>query len=233
MGILLFPSQCGHANKSCLLPRPAGPSQGGKALDSTYLARLSDADGAFLPVLLHSQAAGGKIFPVAPDEYRRLRSHRVRRADKNVTVSMPDDPEQAATAIDGRPDDVRESIKIQAIIADIGARMGMQIWIPHGDRAAVLAEWRSDHAPALERLPLNYDDTRLRAIEQIDILWPRDRSIKRAFEVEHTTSIYSGILRMADLLSLFGGSDHPEAASWVQTEAGARGRHRQPALFPG
>jgi hypothetical protein len=28
------------------------------------------------------------------------------------------------------------------------------------------------------------------------------RAIQRAFEVEHTTSIYSGILRMADLLAL-------------------------------
>jgi hypothetical protein len=42
----------------------------------------------------------------------------------------------------------------------------------------------------------------LRTIEQIDVLWLRGRAIKRAFEVEHTTSIYSGILRMADLLAL-------------------------------
>ncbi|MHB9032310.1 MAG: hypothetical protein ACYC6L_04595 [Anaerolineae bacterium] len=42
----------------------------------------------------------------------------------------------------------------------------------------------------------------MQTIEQIDVLWLKNRSIKRAFEVEHTTSIYSGILRMADLLSL-------------------------------
>ena len=52
------------------------------------------------------------------------------------------------------------------------------------------------------RLPLNYDDTTLRTIEQIDVLWLRGRPIVRAFEVEHTTSVYSGILRMADLLAL-------------------------------
>jgi hypothetical protein len=92
--------------------------------------------------------------------------------------------------------------EMQALLAEIGSRMGMQIWIPRGDRAAVLAEWRSNHAPVLERLPLNYDDTTLRTIERIDVLWLRGRSIKRAFEVEHTTSIYSGILRMADLLAL-------------------------------
>lgn len=34
------------------------------------------------------------------------------------------------------------------------------------------------------------------------MLWLKGRAIRRAFEVEHTTSIYSGILRMADLLAL-------------------------------
>jgi hypothetical protein len=54
----------------------------------------------------------------------------------------------------------------------------------------------------LDRLPLNYDETTLRTVEQIDVLWLKGRSIRRAFEVEHTTSVYSGILRMADLLAL-------------------------------
>jgi hypothetical protein len=42
----------------------------------------------------------------------------------------------------------------------------------------------------------------LKTIEQIEVIWLRDRSIVRAFEVEHTVSIYSGILRMAVLLAL-------------------------------
>jgi hypothetical protein len=54
----------------------------------------------------------------------------------------------------------------------------------------------------LEDLPLNYDQTTLDTIEQIDVLWLKGRSIARAFEVEHTTAIYSGLLRMADLLAL-------------------------------
>lgn len=39
-------------------------------------------------------------------------------------------------------------------------------------------------------------------IEQIDVLWLKGRSIARAFEVEQTTAVYSGLLRMADLLAL-------------------------------
>ena len=51
-------------------------------------------------------------------------------------------------------------------------------------------------------MPLNYDETTLSTIEQIDVIWLKGRSIVRAFEVEHTTSVYSGLLRMADLLAL-------------------------------
>ena len=80
--------------------------------------------------------------------------------------------------------------------------MGMSIWLPRADRTAVLKEWKNEQHALLERLPLNYDDTTLRTVEQIDVLWLRGRSIVRAFEVEHTTSVYSGILRMADLLAL-------------------------------
>ena len=54
----------------------------------------------------------------------------------------------------------------------------------------------------IDILPLNYDETTLQTIEQIDVLWLKGRSIARAFEVEHTTAVYSGILRMADLLAL-------------------------------
>ena len=54
----------------------------------------------------------------------------------------------------------------------------------------------------IEQLPRSYDSVTLKTIEQIDVLWLKRRSIVRAFEVEHTTSVYSGILRMADLLAL-------------------------------
>ena len=51
-------------------------------------------------------------------------------------------------------------------------------------------------------MPLNYDLATLKTIENIDIIWLDRRSIAHAFEVEHTTSIYSGLLRMADLLAM-------------------------------
>jgi hypothetical protein len=129
-------------------------------------------------------------------------THSVRRADKDITVTVPEDRADDANGVGLGHAEVRESHQIQALLAEIGSRMGMQIWLPRGDRTSVLSEWNGDHPTPLERLPLNYDEATLRTIEQIDVLWLRGRSIRRAFEVEHTTAVYSGILRMADLLAL-------------------------------
>lgn len=163
--------------------------------------QLSDEDGQFLEELIASSSSSDQAWPIEDSQWRRFLSQRVRGAVKDIPVIVPEDTpgsEEEATP----PTGIRESILIQALLAEVGARMGMQIWVPRNDRQSVVSEWKGDHAAPLERLPLNYDDVTLRTIEQIDVLWLRGRSIKRAFEVEHTTSIYSGILRMADLLAL-------------------------------
>jgi hypothetical protein len=128
-------------------------------------------------------------------------THKVRGTDKDVIVTVPEDRYEIPT-VETERTDARESHKIQALLADIGSKMGMHIWLPRNDRASVIAEWKGDHPLPLDRLPLNYDEATLKTIEQIDVLWLRGRSIRRAFEVEHTTAVYSGILRMADLLAL-------------------------------
>lgn len=166
------------------------------------LVRLDDRDGKFLAETLIAQSSQGKTYPLDEQDTKKLTTHTVSRPDKVVTVSVPDDSAVVEEAPEAQEAETRESIRVQALIAQIGARMGLSIWIPRADREAVLREWKDGGQTLLERLPLNYDDTTLRTIEQIDVLWLRGRSIVRAFEVEHTTSVYSGILRMADLLAL-------------------------------
>jgi hypothetical protein len=126
--------------------------------------------------------------------------HTVKRPDKSVTVTVPSDTEDEETQVDG--DEIRDSLQVQASLAKIGSRMGFKIWLPKADRGGILTKWKPDKGILLDELPLNYDKTTLRTIEQIDVLWLRKRAIVRAFEVEHTTSVYSGILRMADLVAL-------------------------------
>lgn len=161
---------------------------------------LNDNDGQFLEQFILSQVNKGEIFEIEQEDYVKHLRHKIRRPEGEVTVSVPQDIDNDSVALP--QSEVRESTKVQAQLASIGAQMGLKIWIPRNDRTAVAKEWKTEPQAILEMLPLNYDETTIKTIEQIDVLWLRGRSIVRAFEVEHTTSIYSGILRMADLLAL-------------------------------
>lgn len=143
----------------------------------------------------------------ARDRRQLARKLTVRTLDREVAVEVPDQSEEDEPPVSSAPPEVsseaRQSIQIQAKVAQIGASMGFRIWVPRSDRARVLEHCppKASHA-FLDSLPLNYDDTTLRTVENIDVLWLKGRSMARAFEIEHTTAIYSGILRMADLLAL-------------------------------
>jgi len=167
------------------------------------LVPIDEPDGQLIESLLKKQSEGGPSYEFDPEAYAKLVSHTVRRADKSVvSVSVPTDVEEIGEPSAQAEQEVRESIRIQALIANIGSQMGYSLWVPKPDRNRVLQESPSIEKSLLDRLPLSYDDVTLKTVELIDVLWLRRRSIVRAFEVEHTTSVYSGILRMADLLAL-------------------------------
>jgi hypothetical protein len=147
------------------------------------------------------QVTGGCKYPIDAHEYEKLRGQRVKRTNGQVAVIVPEDASPGEEAIHEQ-ELIRESLKIQAKLAFIGEKLGFSIWLPKNDRGRVLQNWSPAPSILLDTLPLNYDETTLKTIEQIDVLWLRRRSIARAFEIEHTTSVYSGILRMADLLAL-------------------------------
>ena len=170
---------------------------------------LEESDGAYLAELLKRQQSSPEPYRLTDKDKRRMSVRRkVSTLDREVEVEIPDDEDdepsvQTETSGSALTSDGRESTKYQAKIALIGAEMGFRIWVPRNDKARVL-----EHIPTsmqqqfLNQLPLNYDDTTLRTVEQIDVLWLKGRSMARAFEVEHTTAVYSGLLRMADLLAL-------------------------------
>lgn len=184
------------------------------------LRSISPADGAFLLQLLKTQREAQTVYPLTERDQRHLAVKRkVQTLTGQVEVEVPekgDDQEEfvehrasplephVATDATGQGEaSVRQSIQVQAQIAEIGAKMGFRIWVPPSDPPRVLSVVQAAHRGAfLEALPLNYDENTLDTIRQIDVLWLKGRSMARAFEVEHTTAIYSGILRMADLLAL-------------------------------
>ena len=81
--------------------------------------------------------------------------------------------------------------------------MGLDVWVAKNDRTK---KWNGQVLGMLPQmvseLPTQFNEATNRTIELIDVLWLKGNSIVAAFEVEATSSIYSGLLRMSDLLSL-------------------------------
>lgn len=163
-----------------------------------------EKDCEFLEKKLLEQNEKREEYPFTEDDEKKLRTSKIRISSrKEVSVSIPDDEESGDEETQQvSEDEQRDSIKIQAKLAEIGEKLGLKIWLPRNDRVRVLEIWQPQKEALLEDLPLVFDDTTLKTIRNIDVLWIKRRSIVRAFEVEGTTSIYSGILRMADLLAL-------------------------------
>lgn len=118
----------------------------------TSLNRLSEEDGRLLEELLTQQERSPKPYPLSPEDKKLLVPRVVRRAEGAITVTVPDDP----AVIDEEPSkEARESIKVQALLARIGATMGLTVWLPANDRAAVVREWGGDAHSVVDALPLN------------------------------------------------------------------------------
>ena len=162
-------------------------------------------DCEFLEGILKEQAVKLIDYPFNEDDERKLKVHKIKvGGKKEVSVSVPEDDEKIVNIEEPFfvASEKRESIKVQAKLGEIGEKLGMKIWLPRNDRASILELWKPKDNSLLEELPLVFDETTLKTIKNIDVLWIRRRSIIRAFEIEDKTSIYSGILRMADLLAL-------------------------------
>jgi hypothetical protein len=92
--------------------------------------------------------------------------------------------------------------EIQWSLLKLGNDMGLDVWVARNDRSR---DWKGHRFTELPRLradlPLQFDEATSRTIELIDVLWLKGNAVVAAFEIESTTSIYSGLLRMADLIA--------------------------------
>lgn len=169
-----------------------------------------EADGSLILDLLQQAHQSPVSRPVDPKKLARKPLYKVedRVGKKRVQrlVSIPDETQNDEQApgpdVEPKPSTTRHT-EIQFELAELGAGMGLDIWIARNDRSRV---WKGKTLGALPRvideMPTQFNDATQRTIELIDVLWLKGNSILAAFEVECTTSIYSGLLRMSDLLAL-------------------------------
>lgn len=120
-----------------------------------------------------------------------------------VTVPEPEEPSPVGAEVGQEVASATRHTEIQAALLSLGAEMGLDVWVASNDRSKVYGGKKlGEYARIVGALPTQFNDATTRTIELIDVLWLKGNSIAAAFEVESTTSIYSGLLRMSDLLAL-------------------------------
>lgn len=94
----------------------------------------------------------------------------------------------------------RVHLKMQLALAKLGHAEGCSVWVPANDRNRLYRnESLVDYT--VPRLPnFGFDDNTRRIVQNIDVLWLNKNVVRKAFEVESSTTIYSGLLRMNDLV---------------------------------
>jgi len=88
--------------------------------------------------------------------------------------------------------------QVQTLLGGIGASKGFDVWIPANDRAKLDWNLTSSFRPvtALPSVLMPVKDI----AEEVDVIWIERGGKPSAFyEVEHSTPIYSGLLRLNDV----------------------------------
>jgi len=115
-------------------------------------------------------------------------------------VTVPEDHEEDPSKA---PPEETTHEEIQWLLLKLGSDLGLDVWVARNDRNRTYNGASFQDIPHLRKeLPRQFDDATNKTIELIDVLWLQGDAIIAAFEVEHTTAIYSGLLRMSDLVSM-------------------------------
>jgi type II restriction enzyme len=172
------------------------------ALNSAHRDVLSNDLGALAGLLYD---IGTERYPAPPRDGDHAAAKRWREA--LAAVRQASERDQAK--LDAALSDERTHSEIQVWLRDLGRALGFDVWIAANDRGrADGTGGRLDDGcvgalpPPLASLP------GAEAVRLIDVLWLErgGARVEAAFEVEHTTSILSGIVRMLDLATAQGGA---------------------------
>jgi hypothetical protein len=164
-------------------------------------AKWSSADGETVVKALLAAKDNPIVRPVDKKKLAKRPPVFVSRDDTLVTVpdtAEPESPQEGAAQ-----SEITDHTRIQAELLRLGSEMGFEVWVARNDRSRMFEGKRLDEFPkSRTSLPLQFDEATNRTIELIDVLWLKGNAIIAAFEIESTTSIYSGLLRMSDLIAM-------------------------------
>lgn len=90
--------------------------------------------------------------------------------------------------------------QIQTLLAAIGHLKGYAVSVPQADSTRL--DWSlTEQFALLQGVPAGFKEVKS-ILSDIDVMWvePSKNRVEALFEVEHTTTIYSGLLRLNDIL---------------------------------
>lgn len=99
-----------------------------------------------------------------------------------------------------------EHDEMQWRLISLGRKTNVDVWIPTNDQGKSY-EGNRFKGYVLDNFQETLDVPTY--VKNIDVVWKYGYSIKSAFEIEHSTSVYSGILRLSDLKALAPNSNYP------------------------
>jgi len=130
---------------------------------------------------------------------RTLLTKKPRRIQPQEEIPLP--PEEPVT----KKETLLHS-EAESDLVKLGKIAGCSVWIALNDRNRLFRGKRLGEG-CLKQLPgLGLPDEATHRISLIDVMWIRQSAPICAFEVESTSSIYSGLLRMSDLLSVISAN---------------------------
>jgi hypothetical protein len=127
----------------------------------------------------------------------------IEEAYQSIRVSEEDESsskKKKETSKDELSEDNRTHTEIQALIIELGHKHGYDVYVAKNDQSRIY-EGEELGSECIDNLNLTgFSKSALNIIEYVDVIWLKDDYIVQMFEIESTTSIYSGILRMTDFV---------------------------------
>lgn len=108
---------------------------------------------------------------------------------------------KADKALEVARENDRTHTEVQGWLRDLGHALGFNVWIAANDTGRPYAGHRLGEGCVTCLPPGIENGAGVDAVRLIDVIWidRETQGVAAAFEVEHTTSIYSGIVRLLDL----------------------------------
>lgn len=125
---------------------------------------------------------------------------------ESTNYSTPSQKFEAASEPTESSSEPSEHRRMQWLLLKMGRQAGEKVWAPRNDQSRITSEYNFRDFEETFAAGL---DAQVKYVENIDVVWKEEFRIDAAFEIENSTSIYSGLLRFADLMMVAPNTVYP------------------------